>query len=140
MKAFQTQIHIKASASEVWKVLMDFDSYPQWNPFIKTIEGEAKVGEKLKVNLDGMRFTPEVLVFEEAKEFRWLGHLGTEGLFDGTHFFILQQQADGSVILQHGEHFKGLLVPLILLMIGKATYQNFEKMNLALKQRVENSI
>lgn len=137
MKSLQTQVQIEASASEVWEVLMDFNSYPQWNPFIISIEGKAEVGAKLKVNLDGMRFTPEVLVADRAKEFRWLGHLGMKGLFDGTHYFILHEQEDGSLILEHGEKFKGLLVRLILSLIGKSTQENFEKMNLALKERVE---
>ena len=33
----------------VWAVLMDFSKYPEWNPFILSIEGPAEVGAKLNV-------------------------------------------------------------------------------------------
>ena len=34
-----TQITINASPEEIWTELIDFKSYPEWNPFINKIEG-----------------------------------------------------------------------------------------------------
>ena len=33
MKTIETKINIKASAEQVWKVLMDFNAYPEWTRF-----------------------------------------------------------------------------------------------------------
>ena len=46
MKELHSEIEIAASAQRVWDILTDFSSYPQWNPFIRRISGEAKIGER----------------------------------------------------------------------------------------------
>ena len=63
MKTIQTEIKIDADISKVWNVLMDFENHPKWNPFIKSISGEQKVGNKLTVSIkppdaNGMTFKP----------------------------------------------------------------------------------
>ena len=35
MRELNTEIEINASAERVWQMLMDFDAYPQQNPFIR---------------------------------------------------------------------------------------------------------
>ena len=52
MKELHSEIEIAASAQRVWDILTDFSSYPQWNPFIRRISGEAKIGERLDVHLE----------------------------------------------------------------------------------------
>ena len=49
MRVLETEIHITASPERVWSVLMDFDRYPDWNPFIRRARGRVEVGEKLEV-------------------------------------------------------------------------------------------
>ena len=39
MKNIQTEILINTDITKVWDVLMNFDSYPKWNPFITSISG-----------------------------------------------------------------------------------------------------
>lgn len=48
-KEIKTEILINATPEKVWSILTSFDNYPNWNPFIKSIKGEAKVGNKIKV-------------------------------------------------------------------------------------------
>jgi len=52
MKELHSEIEINASAERVWDILTDFASYPQWNPFIRSISGELEVGERLEVRLE----------------------------------------------------------------------------------------
>jgi hypothetical protein len=141
MKKLQTEIQISAPAQKVWSVLMDFERYPEWNPFIR-IEGRPVVGSQLKNTMtlaarSPQVFKPEVLVVEENKEFRWLGRLFIPGLFDGEHYFRLEAIDDNTTRLVHGEHFRGMLVGLLMRMIGEDTRASFERMNVALKKRVE---
>jgi hypothetical protein len=61
-------------------MLTDFAAFPQWNPFIRQISEELKVGSKLEVLLRpsgqrGMRFRPVLLAAEPSRELRWLGRL-----------------------------------------------------------------
>ncbi len=103
-----TEIKINATAETVWKVLTDFEAYPHWNPFIKSITGTPKIDKKIKVTFQSMTFTPKVLVFDKNKEFRWLGKLWIKNLFDGEHIFKIKDHQDGSVTLEHNERFSGI--------------------------------
>ena len=40
-----TEIEINGTVERVWEALTDFSLYPKWNPLIKKIEGDLKVGE-----------------------------------------------------------------------------------------------
>ncbi|MGV0959897.1 MAG: SRPBCC family protein [Limnohabitans sp.] len=138
----QTQVHIQATAEQVWSVLMDFERYPQWNPFIRQVVGCAVRGQTLCVEVQPvggkpMRFKPTVVQVEPASEWRWLGKFLFTGLFDGEHFFRLEPVSDG-VVLVHGEHFCGLLVPLFRRMLQQQTLPGFEAMNEALRKQVES--
>ena len=138
----RTEITINAPAEKVWANLVDFESFPKWNPFIRKAKGDLQPGGKLEVYLqaegaDGMTFTPTVLKVEKNREFRWLGKLGVSGIFDGEHIFTVQPNADGSVLFIHREEFNGVLVPLVLAMIEDDTRRGFNDMNRALKKRSE---
>lgn len=142
MKSVTTQIIINAPAKKVWDILMDFNSYEEWNPFVKSIEGAPQAGNQITVqlSLEGQKpqtFKPKVLRLEEQREFRWLGHLFFPGLFDGEHYFILETTADNQTKFIQGENFKGILSGLIMNMIGEKTVKGFKAMNKALKLKAE---
>jgi len=138
-KEITTEVQIAATSSQVWEVLTDFDSYSEWNPFIKSITGEVKVGNTIKAELGGMTFKPEVLVYEENKEFKWIGKLLFKGLFDGEHRFQLMDNSDGTTTFIQSEKFSGLLVRLFAKKLDRETKGDFVAMNEALKKRVEGS-
>jgi hypothetical protein len=58
---------IDASAEKVWKVLVDFGRYGEWNPFCVAAEGTIALGEPLKMTLKN--------------------YLEPGGFFDNTEFF-----------------------------------------------------
>ena len=143
MHHLETEILIEATPQELWNVLMDFESYPDWNPFITSIEGNVQVGQSITVFLQppGQKvstFSPKVLVVNPQKEFRWEGKLLIKGLFDGQHYFQIEPVGDNQTRFIHGEYFKGLLVAPLMRMIGEATRLGFEAMNQALAERVES--
>lgn len=144
MKSIRTEISIHAPAQIVWNILMDFDRYQTWNPFMQ-ISGVAKQGNILKtaITLDGQKpqaFRPKILELVPEQSFRWLGHLFVKGLFDGEHFFILEPVAENETRFIHGERFSGLLSGVILNLIKEKTIAGFEKMNAALKQEAERQV
>ncbi len=133
----KTEIIINTTTEKVWKALLDFDNYPNWNPFIKAISGKPEIGNTIKVVLPGMTFKPKVVAFETDKEFRWLGHLLFKGLFDGEHIFNIKENPDGTTTFYHSEKFSGILVPLFRKKLLSETKQGFETMNIKLKEVVE---
>jgi uncharacterized protein YndB with AHSA1/START domain len=69
MKEIHTEIEIDAPAEKVWRVLTDFAAYPEWNPFVRRLEGEVRVHARLQVHVQpaggkGMSIRPTVLVAE----------------------------------------------------------------------------
>ncbi len=137
-KAIKTSINISATPEMVWGVLTDFESYGEWNPFLKSISGEIREGNKIQVNAGGMKFSPEVLVFKENTEFRWIGKLLFKGIFDGEHSFEIIDNKDGTVTFKHEEEFNGILVGMFSKKLDTETRSGFEQMNLKLKERAES--
>ena len=144
MKIIETEIKINARPEKIWAVLTDFKGYPEWNPFIISIAGLKKSGERLSVVIQPpesspMRFNPTILKFDENKEFRWKGKLFIRGLFDGEHFFTLNDNNDGTTTFKHGEKFSGILIGLFGKTLKK-TKNGFVLMNKAIKRRCEIEI
>jgi len=139
-KQIKTSITINASKERIWQILTDFENYPKWNPFIKSVKGELKVGNRIKIHLGGMRFKPIVLTLNENSELKWLGHLWFKGLFDGEHKFKLTDNGNGTTNFEQSENFKGVLVKLFSKSLDTDTKNGFEQMNKQLKLRAENTL
>jgi hypothetical protein len=139
-----TRIDIDAPAQVVWQILLDFERYPEWNPFVKEISGKATVGDRLALTVQppggrAMGFEPTVLAADAPRELRWLGRVGVPGIFDGEHSFVLEPLATDRVRLVHAECFGGILVPFLWKSLDTDTRAGLEQMNQALKERAEKS-
>jgi hypothetical protein len=142
VREVETSVRIDATPERVWEVLVDFPSYPEWNPFVTSVTGDPAVGTKLRVTLRppggrGMTFRPKVLVAEPGHELRWIGHLLIPGLFDGEHRFVIEPTGLDSCTLTQAERFSGVLVALFGQGLKK-TEAGFDSMNQALKARCEH--
>ncbi len=138
--SINTSVQLPTAPDVVWAILTDFASYPDWNPFITRAEGDWSPGNKVAVTAGDMDFKPIVLRFEANRELRWCGSLFFKGLFDGEHYFRLLNNSDGTTTLEHGEHFQGILTPILKAMILEKTQAGFEAMNAALAQRVKEKL
>lgn len=137
-KEIKTEILINSDPARIWNILMDFEKYPEWNPFIRSIKGKSTVGFKITAKLDppdakGMTISPTIIEKDSEKRFRWLGHLFFPGLFDGEHIFELIDNKNGTTTFIQRELFKGLLVPLFSKLLDDNTRRGFEQMNQQLK-------
>ncbi len=142
MREITTEIDIRARASHVWEILMEFGAYPSWNPFIKKIAGSPAVGSRLDVTMEppggkSMRFTPRVRAVRPNREFRWKGRLFVPGIFDGEHRFIIEPTGKNTVHFIQREQFSGILVPFVWKMLDTKTRKGFVAMNKALMSRAE---
>ncbi|MFC6992328.1 SRPBCC family protein [Haladaptatus sp. GCM10025707] len=142
MDELTTSIDIDAPPETVWRVLTDFDHYPEWNDFMH-IAGRPTVGTRLHITPGpaagrSPSFKPEVLRADANRELRWLGHLYVRGLFDGEHRFEITDLGDGTSRLTQAERFSGVLVGLFNRFFGDQTERNFHGVNAALKERAES--
>lgn len=138
-KEIRTEITIRSTPERVWAVLTDFDKYPDWNPFIRSITGTVEKGEKITVRIapsqgKTMTFKPTVVERKENIELRWLGSVLLKGLFDGEHRFELTDHGDDTVQFVHSERFSGLFV---WLFNPENTRKGFMQMNQKLKELAE---
>ncbi|MBK5233208.1 MAG: SRPBCC domain-containing protein [Thermoleophilia bacterium] len=141
MREIRTETVIDASPEKVWQELTDLESWPEWNPFIPEASGEIRDCSRLTLRMtppDGrpMTFKPRVTKTDTGRELRWIGHLGVRGIFDGEHYFRLEELPDGRTRLLHGEKFTGITVGLFGGMLQK-TEHGFGQLNEALRERCE---
>ena len=131
---------VDASADRVWEVLTDTESYPEWNPFVRRLEGELVVGSRLEVDLQAgakkpMTIRPTVVEVEPGRRFAWLGRLGVRGLLDGRHVFeVTPAGPDHSILVQH-ERLAGVLAPALRRLLTVDTPRGFGAANDALAAR-----
>lgn len=143
MREIRSEIEIDAPAATVWKVLTDFRAFPEWNPFIRSAEGELVEGRHIAVTMQppGHRatsFRPKLLSVEPGRGFRWLGHVGVAGIFDGEHIHEIEPLGPDRARYIQRERFHGVLVPFLGGLLG-AAQRGFADMNAALKERTEKA-
>lgn len=142
MKRITTEIEIEAKPEDVWQVLINFENYPNWNPFVRKISGSPAEGETIEIRVhlgggNGMTFKPKVVKNVPNSEFAWLGRFIFPGLLDGRHEFLIKPILENRVRFRHNENFSGILVWPFLMLYEKDTRKGFEEMNAALKKQVE---
>jgi hypothetical protein len=141
MKEIKTEIIINSSKERVWNILTSFSEYPEWNPFIRSLEGSAIKDSRLVATLQlkdrkPMVFKPVVTVSEAGKKFEWLGTTPLN-VVNGRHYFTVEELDDKKVRFVHGEQFSGILAGPFHRKLAEPTRLGFMEMNKALKQRAE---
>jgi hypothetical protein len=141
MKTIEAVADIDAPVHAVWAELSAVSTYPDWNPFITTFEGELIVGGRVEVRIAppggrAMTFRPTITAVEEERRLEWLGRLLVPGLFDGRHSFQLEDLGQGRTRLTQTEAFSGVLVALTGKTLER-TRAGFEAMNQAVRLRAE---
>lgn len=103
-KTFVVETWIPAPPEAVWKVLIDTEAYPQWNPVFVEVEGAYVAGKTVlnRVREPGgaileMKATVETLL--PGAELRQSG--GIPGILTFDHRWLLEPADDGTTVIQH---------------------------------------
>lgn len=137
MLAFEAKIKINASAEAIWSVLTDVQKFPEWEPNVTRVEGEAGPGNKIVVHTKVSERAFPVTVSEFVPHSRMVWSSGMPlGLFRGARTFTLTP-VDGGIEVKTREEFTGLLLPIFKGQIGdlQPTFTTFAE---ALKAKVES--
>jgi hypothetical protein len=143
LKTIETQIKANSTPEKIWKILINFEEYELWNPFMIKVVGDAKLGSKIMVKIQTVRgkqrtYYPTITRLEINKELRWKGKSFLPGIFDGERIFIIEKSTDNKVSFIHKEIFTGLGVKLVGDKLDEDLRESFDKMNIALKTKAEN--
>ena len=141
-RTIRSAIEIRAPLEIVWRVLTDFDAYPAWNPHIRRVVGQPRVGRRIGIHTrpPGGRtvvMRPIILAWAPPNELRWRATFVSRALFSGEHGYRLEEIAPGRVRFVQDETFSGWLVPLYARARLAATRLGFAQMNEALRTRAE---
>ena len=52
MKELFTEIEIRADAGRVWRLLTEFDKFPEWNPFLRRASGRIAEEKSSRYSCD----------------------------------------------------------------------------------------
>lgn len=144
MAEIRTEFEIAASPARAWRVLTDFQRYPEWNPFLVRLTGAPRTGTRVDVHVKQPFFTvtfrTTVMKVEAERELRWRGHLLHDGIVAAEHYFLIEPIASDRVRFVHGERFTGSLSSLAWRIIERDTRRGYAAMNQALTRRVESSV
>lgn len=133
---FTTGIDVDATRDEVWEVLTDFDSYGEWSNFT-SVDGTAQVGARLRMRMQGFRFTSTVATASPGHELRWVAKIISNGVFLGQHSFVLSDGDNGTTHVTNTEEFSGALTrPFKRVFARSHRTGGYMEFNRALKQRV----
>jgi len=145
MREIRTEVQLSAPVDQVWQVLTEFDNWKEWNPTINQAGGRASVGSILNITVrgeegeDAANYQPVVLESDAPKSFRWRATMMGAFVFKNDRVFVLTAK-DGGTHLVHKEEFTGLMVPLMWNKLNEWVGPTLEKMNKALKKKVESSL
>lgn len=136
-----TEIEVDAPPAAVWAQLTDLDAYGAWNPHVVAARGDLAVGSALDITVarEGTRdrsMTVTVTDLDSERRLAWVGRLGSPLLFEGRHVFELAPLDGDRTRLVNREEIRGLLAGMVVTDDPAVDY---EKMNAALKARVERT-
>jgi hypothetical protein len=139
-RASSTTTIVDAPREQVWRVVADFDAYPDWNPYLRRVEGRPEEGGTLQVRLEppggeAQDVSASVSIFRPPRKIRWQSHLLVPGLRDLEYEVIIEPLgADRSQVFQQARH-EGLLS---VFVDEEATRAGLLAMSRALETRVES--
>jgi hypothetical protein len=144
VKEVRSEIEINSYPESVWKILTDFATYDQWNPFINKIIGLPTEGSKIDIFIEtpsgkNRKYSPRITKVEEGRELRWFGKSSLPGFLNAEHIFAIEELQPESVRFIQREVFDGLLTRLFGKSLDTDVMQGFQDMNDALKKRAERS-
>jgi hypothetical protein len=131
---------VPAAPEQVWAVLADLASYPEWNPVFREASGQLTPGNRITIKSTQpetghtMTVKVKVLTAEPATELRWVSSV--IGLMTGEHSFILSPASGGTQLVQT-HTYRGLFARFPPKTISRIQ-ASFEAINQAIKQRAEN--
>jgi hypothetical protein len=133
---------INAPAEDIWDVIIDLDSYPEWNPYTVKMTSTLKVGDPMimKVKMSEaltIDQTENIRVIEEGHKICWGIDTTSPEFNSGERCQWLEALPGGSTRWVNEDLIEGSANPLVTALFGDAVQVGFDAVAVALKDRVE---
>jgi hypothetical protein len=138
----RTEIIIHSTPEAAWKLLTDFDQYPNWHPYLTSVTGELKLKHKIKasyLNADSTtgKFSAYILELAPNERLSWGGSLGF--IFKAKHYYIIDQIDAHTIRFTQGEYWRGVFGKSYGKKIFQETFEKYKMMNVRMKEILEAS-
>lgn len=146
---FAEPVEIRAPVELVWRIMIDFERYPEWNPLNRffRLDAGAEPGQTVTFGpswgpyreggplpQSAMTTRETITVWEEN---HCLAYADLRGIFKAERAQCLYPTAGGGTRYHTYERICGLLSPLVWLLFRKRIIAGFTANGLALKARAE---
>ena len=135
-ETFHAEITIEATPEEVWSVLTDARGYAAWNPLLVPLSGEFREGAVVEYRMtqpNGKQSVMSSRVRKVIARKELNQYAGIPGVLTADHSYRLEPTQGGTRVIQH-EIDNGIAM---LFWDSSWVQPTYEKVNLALKNRVE---
>ena len=137
-------VTIGAPVETAWRVLTDFDRYGEWNPFTPSVRAELEIGARvdMRVAMGGYRLkqTEIICAVEPPTLLAWRTIIGARWLLHAVREQRLEALSDETCRYTTSDEFKGVLMPLVIMLSGGFVRRGFNAVALALKRRAEAEV
>lgn len=138
-----SEARIAASSEKVWQIIMDLESYPEWNPYTIHMESTLKVGDamNMKVKMSELLTldqTEYIRVLEAGHKVCWGINSDTPAFNSGERCQWLEPLAGGATLWRNEDLIEGTANELVTGLFGDDVQNGFDAVGVALKQRAES--
>ena len=140
-RSVHTEIVIDATPEQVWTVLTDTKSYPQWAVFMEAIEGKIRDQGQITAHFrpnekkEKVNKVTHTISVTEGKEFSW-SETVMMGIKD-HHRYIVEPMPNGQTRFIQSDLVKSGMSWLMGNSLIKFEKENYPKFNRSLKAEVE---
>jgi uncharacterized protein YndB with AHSA1/START domain len=131
----RSQTEIDASPETVWEVLTAVESWPAWNPDVKSVsvEGDIAEGKSFRWKAGPGTITSTIQQIDAPRRIAWTGK--TFGI-DATHVYRLEG-GNGKTLVRTEESYEGLVARVLRGSLQKTLDKALEQGLAHLKSEVE---
>jgi len=142
MPSLRVRMSIRSRPERVFRTLMNFSGYREWNPWLKDVEGEAQEGALVSVtpnmvSLFGFRLRYRLARIQPQDFLRWEEVAWFDFLFRTVREYHVYTRLGGSAIYAVSLRFCGPLAPLVGIFYRHSVRQGLRREAEALKSYCE---
>ncbi|HYX33240.1 MAG TPA: SRPBCC domain-containing protein [Oligoflexus sp.] len=141
----QDSLVIQASKRQVFNTLLQWSTFPEWNPYITRIDGKPEVGQDINVVFfmgmgPRMPLRCKVLTADAQKTtLSWEYKAPLPWLYTAQHSFVIQEIHPGQCQITQKEAMQGLFACRLLGFLHGILRKRFQLMHAALRKQVKRS-
>jgi alpha-tubulin suppressor-like RCC1 family protein len=133
---------INAPPELIWDIILDLDSYPEWNPYTIAMQSTLKVGDAMVMtvkmsDLVTLTQTEYIRVIEPGHKICWGIDTDTPELNSGERCQWLEPKADGTTRYVTEDLIEGTLNPIVNALFDQDVQTGFDAVAASLKTRAE---